>query len=280
MNSSVSVICPVCSETLLRSGRSYTCQNRHNFELSREGYLSLLHGRNNYQQIGDDKLMVQARVRVHKLPPFQELAKAITDYFPSANAGVNILDIGCGDGFFLDQVTRATPTPCHGVGVDISKEALAKAAKSHPGLFFVRTDAAHSRLPFNDASFGLVLSIFAPRPVDEIRRVLSADGSWLIATATPEHLKEVREFLPLAAIGTGKLDAPTSRSFSILRSGLFECESQVGRHDLVSIVEMSPSIHRLRREFGDTWHERIPQELRVTFSFSITLLGGESPQGA
>lgn len=276
MNSLVSVVCPICSETLLRSGRSYACQNRHNFDLSKEGYLSLLHGQSNYQQIGDDKLMIQARVGVHKLPAFLELAKVIAGYCPQTNTSQGILDIGCGDGFFLDQVTRAAPTPGQGVGVDISKEALAKAARSYPSLFFVRTDAAHHRLPFGDSSFGLVLSVFAPRPIAEIRRVLRADGSWLIVTATQDHLKEIREFLPLAAIGTGKLDAPTSRSYSILRSGTFNYESQVARHDLISIIEMSPSIYRLRREFGDKWNERVPQKLGVTFSFSVTLLGREA----
>jgi 23S rRNA (guanine745-N1)-methyltransferase len=275
MDSLVSVACPICSETLLRSGRSYSCQNRHNFDLSKEGYLSLLHGRSNYQQIGDDKLMIRARVRVHKLPAFLELAKAITAYGPQIDTSHGILDIGCGDGFFLDQVARAATPPGRGIGVDISKEALAQAARSYPSLFFIRTDAAHSRLPFEDSSFGLVLSVFAPRPIAEIRRVLRADGSWLIVTATPDHLKEIRKFVPLAAIGTGKLDAPTSRSYSVRRSGTFNYELQVPHHDLVSIIEMSPSIYRLRREFGDKWRERVPQELGVTFSFSVTLLGKE-----
>jgi SAM-dependent methyltransferase len=53
-------------------------------------------------------------------------------------------------------------------------------------LFFVRTDASvHHRLPFEDASFGLVLSVFAPRPIDEIQRVLRADGFWLIVDGNP-----------------------------------------------------------------------------------------------
>ncbi|HZZ18223.1 MAG TPA: methyltransferase domain-containing protein [Opitutaceae bacterium] len=276
MNPPVSVSCPFCSEPLLRSGNSYTCANRHNFDLSKEGYLSLLHGRGNYQQIGDDKQMIQARVRVHGLPAYQGLAKEIADYCPSACTAQGILDIGCGDGFFLDHVARAS-APCQGVGVDISKSALAKAAKAYPGLFFVRTDAAHEKLPFADASFGLVLSIFAPRPVDEVRRITKADGGWLIVTATQDHIREVREFLPLAAIGTGKLDAPTSRSYLVLKSGTFEQVASVGHEDLVSIIEMSPSIHRLRRDFGEKWGERVPQELKVTFSFSITLLGRAAP---
>jgi 23S rRNA (guanine745-N1)-methyltransferase len=277
MNSLVSIACPICSETLLASGRSCFCKNRHNFDLSKEGYLSLLHGRNNYKEIGDDKQMVQARVRAHKLPAFLELAKYIAGYCPQNDTSHGILDIGCGDGFFLDHVTRGATNPCHGVGVDISKVALAKAARSYPRLFFVRTDASHGRLPFEDSSFGLVLSVFAPRPINEIRRVLRADGSWLIVTATQDHLKEIREFLPIAAVGTGKLDGPTSRSYSIRKSATFNFESQVAHDDLVSIIEMSPSIYRLRREFGDKWNERVPQELGITFSFSVTLLGRETP---
>jgi 23S rRNA (guanine745-N1)-methyltransferase len=273
MDTLISIACPVCCETLQRSGNSYACQNGHNFDLSKEGYLSLLHGRTNYQQIGDDKAMIQARMRAHTLPVYLELAKAMAGYCPAIGIGQGVLDIGCGDGFFLDHINRAATTPCRGVGVDISKEALAKAAKAHPTLFFIRADAARNRMPFQDSSFGLVMSVFAPRPVDEIRRVLRRDGAWLIVTATQDHLKEIREFLPLAAIGPGKLDESTNNPFSILRSGIFEHESQVAHDDLVSIVEMSPSIYRLRREFGDKWAERMPQELRVTFSFSISLLG-------
>jgi 23S rRNA (guanine745-N1)-methyltransferase len=277
MESLASIACPVCSERLLPSGRSYVCKNRHNFDLSKEGYLSLLHGRTNYKEIGDDKQMVQARVRVHRLPVFLELAKAIAGYCPQNGVGHGVLDIGCGDGFFLDHVTRCATDPGRGVGVDISKEALAKAARAYPNLLFVRTDASHLRLPFEDSSFGLVLSIFAPRPIDEIRRVLRGDGSWLIVTANQDHLKEIRDFLPLAAIGAGKLDAPTSRSYSVVRSGTFNWEMPVAHHELISIIEMSPSIHRLRREFGDKWCERVPPKLGVTFSFSFTLLGRDRP---
>ena len=273
MESFVSIVCPVCSEPLRPAGRSYLCANRHNFDLSKEGYLSLLHGRTNYKEIGDDRQMVQARIRVHKISVYLELAKAIAGYCPQDIASRGILDIGCGDGFFLDQVTRHPATPGQGVGVDISKEALAKAAKAFPSLFFIRADASHIRLPFGDSSFGLALSIFAPRPIEEIRRVLRPDGSWLIVTATQDHLKEIREFLPLAAIGTGKLDAPTTVAFAVQRSGTFTREFRATHEEVVSIIEMSPSIHRLRREFGDKWTDHIPLELGITFSFSITLLG-------
>jgi 23S rRNA (guanine745-N1)-methyltransferase len=271
MTSPIPVLCPICSEVLSRSGRSYSCEKRHNFDLSKEGYLSLLHGRGNYQEIGDDKPMVQARVRVHKLSPYLELAKAISGLCPRDKIGSGILDIGCGDGFFLAHVAHAAEA--QGIGIDVSKGALAGAAKNFPDLLFIRADAAHNRLPFKDTSFGLVMTIFAPRPHEEIRRVLGAGGRWLIATATQDHLKEVREFLPLATVGAGKLDAPTSGSFSVLQSAAVTHELEVSQADLAPVIEMSPSIHRLRREHGENWSELVPKQLKVTFSFSVTLLG-------
>ena len=277
MNPPEVIVCPLCSEPLVRLGRSYTCPRRHNFDLSGEGYLSLLQGRGNYQHVGDDRAMVQARVRVHRLHAFSELAKRLAGFVPKTNTTVSVLDIGCGDGFFLGQVALTGADRCHGVGIDVSKGALAKAAKAYPNLFFLRADASSNPLPFRDESFCLVLSIFAPRPVDEIRRVLTADGSWLIVTAAPDHLEEIRGFVPLAAIGSGKLDEPTSRSFSILKSEIFRQELRVDHDDLVSLVEMSPSIHRLRREHGDTWRDRVPGQLKVTFSFSLSLLGKVAP---
>jgi 23S rRNA (guanine745-N1)-methyltransferase len=271
MNQPIAVLCPICSEPLARAGRSYACQKWHNFDLSKEGYLSLLQGRGNYQEIGDDKLMVEARLRVHKLSPYARLADAIAGICPGNIAGAPVLDIGCGDGFFLGHLAGAAGV--QGIGVDVSKGALAKAAKAFPDLLFIRSDAAHNRLPFNDATFGLVMTIFAPRPLEEIRRVLGADGNWLMATATQDHLKEVRDFLPLASVGSGKLDAPTSGSFSVLKSAVVAHELEVSHEELASVIEMSPSIHRLRREHGDNWPELVPKQLKVTFSFSVTLLG-------
>ena len=36
------LICPVCGENLSKTEKSYTCTNRHSFDISKSGYVNLL----------------------------------------------------------------------------------------------------------------------------------------------------------------------------------------------------------------------------------------------
>jgi len=278
LNPDVRVLCPVCFEPLSPLGASYRCQRGHNFDKAREGYLSLLHGGGDFKLVGDDKRMVDARVRVHLLPPYDELAEAMAAVTQIDDGNPLVLDIGCGDGCFLSRVIERSAGPRIGIGADISKVALGRAERLYPGLSFIRTDAVRSRLPFRDQSIGLVMSVFAPRPTNEVWRTLKEEGRWLVVTANHDHLKEVREFLPLAAIGEGKLEEAAGALFSVQTSSELRSERTLAKEDLRSIIEMSPSVFRLRREYGEDWGNLVPDNLRTTFSFSISLLR-KNPRG-
>jgi len=55
--------CPFCKNTLHFDGnRSYVCENNHNFDLSKQGYLNLLPvNKKKSKSPGDDEMMVKAR---------------------------------------------------------------------------------------------------------------------------------------------------------------------------------------------------------------------------
>ena len=36
------LICPICGAALLRQEREYRCENRHSFDIARQGYVNLL----------------------------------------------------------------------------------------------------------------------------------------------------------------------------------------------------------------------------------------------
>ena len=54
--------CPICGAPLTREGRTYTCPNRHCYDVAREGYVHLLPANQKHSaNPGDDKAMIAAR---------------------------------------------------------------------------------------------------------------------------------------------------------------------------------------------------------------------------
>jgi ubiquinone/menaquinone biosynthesis C-methylase UbiE len=73
------------------------------------------------------------------------------------NGGSRVLEIGCGEGFFLNKVLARRPDAVC-TGVDISEEQLERAGKRlGAGVTLSRIDG--SRLPFADGSFDVVVAV-------------------------------------------------------------------------------------------------------------------------
>lgn len=97
-----------------------------------------------------------------------------------------LLDVGCGSGYFLEEVSRRFPE-LELVGLDLSATALKQAAKRVPHAEFVLADANSS--PFSPNYFDAILlnNILehVPSPVslvNALRRILSPDGCLVIST--------------------------------------------------------------------------------------------------
>lgn len=112
-----------------------------------------------------------------------------------------ILDIGCGNGSFLNQLS---PHFIQGIGVDASKGQIEQACKSKASntkLQFQTIDGP--QLPFPDNHFDVVMSTLAFRYLDwdpcmaEILRVLKPGGRILILdmVAAPVKTKELPLFI-------------------------------------------------------------------------------------
>ena len=95
---------------------------------------------------------------------------------------------------------------------------------------------------------------------------------WYALFVYPEadHWHELRAFLPLAKIGEEKLPATDLEGFAPVTS-IHVCAPRTLSHtQLVDLVEMSPSIHRLTRE-GTSWPGLLPTHLAATLSVRVTL---------
>jgi len=260
------LICPLCRAVLVPAEKTYRCAQGHAFDRAKEGYLSLLHGRQKGEGRGDSKAMILARDRVHRAGVFDPLVKALAalSFAPPLKS---VLELGCGEGFFLGHMVR-THAIATSYGLDLSVDAVKLAAKTLKSSLILRADLLNP-LPFADGSLDLVQSIFAPRPLAEIRRVLCPGGYALFVHPQADHWQELRAFLPLAKIGEEKLP-PELEGFAPVAASHVCTKLVLSHAGLVDLVEMSPSIHRLTRE-GTAWQNLLPATLAATLAVRIAL---------
>ncbi len=136
----------------------------------------------------------------------------------------NILDVGCGTGYFAHLLKRMYPNAkVH--GVDISGTALSIGKKKYKDIIFIKADA-EVKLPFKDNTFDLVISgehIEHVRDVDknllEINRVTKKGGTLIVTT--PNLASWMNRTLLLFGKQPWYLDPSLRKSLPIFRVGNF-----------------------------------------------------------
>lgn len=186
------LICPICSAPLTVAANGVACPARHSFDRARQGYLNLLPVQHkNSREPGDNAAMVEARRRFldggHYAPLAKRLAELAAGYAPE-----RWLDIGCGEGYYTEQIAAALPK-ADGYALDISREAVKQACKRSKHLHWLV--ASMARVPLADASCQLLASVFSPLDWQEAKRLLAPGGGLLRMGPTGEHLMELRQKL-------------------------------------------------------------------------------------
>ena len=115
--------CPSCGHRLNpeNAGKTYRCYNNHSFDRASEGYLNLLlaqHKRS--RNPGDSDEMIRSRQRFLNRGYYNNLALHISQQLSIMALNCRVLDIGCGEGFYLQAISAARDD-LQLVGVDISK---------------------------------------------------------------------------------------------------------------------------------------------------------------
>jgi ubiquinone/menaquinone biosynthesis C-methylase UbiE len=134
--------------------------------------------------------------------------------------GDHVLDIGCGPGYLTRRASKRVGPTGRVDGVDPSPEALAHAARRTGNNVRLRPAAAN-HLPFEDATFDVVLSMLAlhhigperlPASLNEIYRVLKPRGAVVVADFIadpddPPGSQPRRRHQPVTALMTALDDA-------------------------------------------------------------------------
>ncbi|HMC23239.1 MAG TPA: methyltransferase domain-containing protein [Thermoanaerobaculia bacterium] len=209
------LLCTVrnCHLPLAREERRVVCVRGHTFDIARSGYINLLQPQERRsRKPGDSVEAVAARRRFLNRGHAEPLLRAIRAMLPDAQ---EILDAGCGEGYYLFGVRRLAAALKAGsllpaaatsrgkesgakaphskgyCGIDISTAAIDLAARRYPQCEWVVANADRF-IPYASDSFDLVLSITGRMNSSEFRRVLRDGGALLVAVAAPDDLLELR----------------------------------------------------------------------------------------
>jgi 23S rRNA (guanine745-N1)-methyltransferase len=193
--------CPVCGEAMSQpEARALRCPRAHSFDIAKQGYVNLTTGRMPHS--GDTAEMVADRDSFLAAGHYDFIADALTE------AGVGrdglVVDAGTGTGGYLARLLDALPGAV-GLGLDVAKPALRRAARCHPRAGAALADLWRP-LPLADASATLILDVFAPRNGPEFRRVLRPDGVLLVVTPAADHLRELIDAYGLIRVDPDKAE--------------------------------------------------------------------------
>ena len=260
-------ICPVCKERLNLIDKSYVCPNRHSFDVSKDGYVNLLMSQqSSLKRHGDDKLMVRARREFLEKGFYEPLRRVLCETVSgNVNPGGNIVDIGCGEGYYTGALSALGEYAIS--GIDISKDALKYASKSLKNSSFAVASAFS--LPYADCSVDCVLNVFAPSAYSEFSRVLKDDGILIKAVPLEDHLWELK----CALYEVPYKNKPEKRDDELFKlASVKELKYKINltcNDDIMNLFRMTPYYYKTGRE--ETQKLMNLNELQVTVHFGVEL---------
>ncbi|WP_392341041.1 23S rRNA (guanine(745)-N(1))-methyltransferase [Moritella marina] len=264
-------LCPICAGPLSLHDKSLACEQRHQFDLAKEGYVNLLPVQNKKSKNpGDNKEMMQARREFLDQGFYQSLSDKVNSIAQQALTAVsapNVLDLGCGEGYYTHRLAQViSNTEPQIAGLDISKSAIRYAAKRYKSINFCVASAYAT--PFADASQDLVTRIYAPSQDAELARIIKIDGYLITVTPAAEHLFELKQKI---------YQTPEKHDMTVEEIAGFTLVEQQRLTDVITLtqakdsknlLEMTPLAWKMNDEQKAVLYAA---DLTLTLDFHITL---------
>ena len=212
------IICPVCSHALNRIEKQFCCENNHQFDIAKQGYVNLLQPQHKKsKQPGDSQEMVDARFRFldggYYEPLSDKINQLITEHLPANdkpstafdstgfdstgfdNNEYYVVDAGSGEGYYTERLYShlSRLVSPHIVGFDISQRAVKASCRRSKSIQWMTATSSH--IPVASNSQDAVLCLFSRIVPEEFSRILKKEGVLYIASTGSSHLIELRNLL-------------------------------------------------------------------------------------
>lgn len=246
------LICPVCGGALERMAGVCRCRGGHCFDIARQGYINLLpvqqkHSRNP----GDTREQVLSRRAFLEAGYYAPIARTLLDTAKNLGISGEILDVGCGEGWYFAQIAAGLQASL--TGLDISKEAVRCAAARYKGATWLTATAAH--IPVADASADLVLSLFSVTLPEEFARVLKPRGYFFQVLAAQDHLLSLKSIIYPKLTMKEKDSQPDLPGFERVESIPIRFSFTVEGEQVENLLSMTPHVFRIGREGAQRLHD-------------------------
>ena len=260
----MNLICPVCGKELNVVGRSYVCAPNHSFDIARQGYVNLLTVQQKHSlSPGDTREQVLARREFLEAGFYAPIAQTLIDTAKEFGVTREILDVGCGEGYYSSQLADALGAEL--TGLDISKEAVRCAAAKYKGKQWLCATAAH--IPVESESASLLTSLFALTMPEEFRRVLRPDGYYFQVLAAQDHLLGLKGIIYDQLNFKEKDTVPELPGFALVKSIPIRFAFTVEGQQVQNLFSMTPHVFRI----GKNGAERLRKTERLTDTASCVL---------
>ena len=239
------LVCPVCGEILSRGEREYRCENRHSFDIARQGHVNLLVVQQKKSlNPGDTREQVLSRRTFLEGGFYAPIAEALCIAAQDVGANGPILDVGCGEGYYCTRLAQALDAEL--TGLDISKEAVRCAAAKYKNADWICGTAAH--LPVKSGSVQTLTSLFALTLPEEFARVLAEGGLYFQVLAAQDHLLGLKSIIYPELKLKEKDSVPELEGFERVKSIPIRFTFTVEGQQVQNLLSMTPHVYRISKE--------------------------------
>jgi 23S rRNA (guanine745-N1)-methyltransferase len=266
------IICPNCKSVLNKNEKTLQCLNGHSFDIAKEGYTNLLlPNQKKSLDPGDNKAMMNARESFLDIGHYDFLIEFIESSLFSfedktIDKNRNLIDLGCGTGYYTRKILREQNI--NKIGVDISKAGISKAAKLDRSSKYIISSIFN--LPIEDYSVDIVLNIFSPVSIPEVKRILKPGGYFIKVVPAENHMREIASLVYEKVIphsSSFETDISNYSEFSVVKTQDLEKSILLTGDDLYNQISMTPYLYK----FQDGELEKL-KALKVTISFKVIII--------